>query len=96
MAEQKVSEEQRRYDMGFAAGYNKGLTAGRAEVGVKISKDGDEWCALVGENLQEGIAGFGKTPAGALFHLMTEHGGTLNAALGGEDVVVAEDDEPAL
>ena len=26
-----------------------------------ISRDGDEWCCLAGENLQEGIAGFGLT-----------------------------------
>jgi len=24
--------------------------------------DGDMWCALYGENLQDGIAGFGKSP----------------------------------
>lgn len=28
----------------------------------KISRDGDEWCFLYGENLQDGIAGFGDTP----------------------------------
>jgi hypothetical protein len=28
----------------------------------KLSKDGDQFCFLYGENLQEGIAGFGKTP----------------------------------
>lgn len=25
-------------------------------------KDGNQWCVLYGENLQEGIAGFGDTP----------------------------------
>ena len=25
-------------------------------------KDGDQWCALYGEDLQAGIAGFGNTP----------------------------------
>lgn len=29
---------------------------------LKPFKDGDEWCVLLGENLQEGIAGFGKSP----------------------------------
>lgn len=24
--------------------------------------DGDRWCALYGENLQDGVAGFGKSP----------------------------------
>ncbi|MGO3930844.1 hypothetical protein NP284_21335 [Rhodopseudomonas pseudopalustris] len=28
--------------------------------------DGDMWCALYGENLQEGVAGFGATPAAAM------------------------------
>lgn len=27
-----------------------------------LSKDGNQWCYLLGENLQEGIAGFGDTP----------------------------------
>lgn len=31
-----------------------------------LSKDGDMWCALHGENLQVGIAGFGPSPANAL------------------------------
>jgi hypothetical protein len=30
-----------------------------------IYPDGDMWCALYGENLQDGIAGFGETPAAA-------------------------------
>ena len=33
---------------------------------IKISLDGDKWCALVGENLQEGVAGFGDTPTAAI------------------------------
>ena len=28
----------------------------------KIMLDGDKWCCLYGNNLQEGIAGFGNTP----------------------------------
>ncbi len=28
----------------------------------RIMKDGDKWCCLYGDNLQEGIAGFGDTP----------------------------------
>ncbi len=31
-----------------------------------LYKDGDMWCALYGEDLQVGIAGFGPTPALAL------------------------------
>ena len=29
--------------------------------------DGDKWCALLGENLMEGVAGFGDTPADAMW-----------------------------
>lgn len=27
-----------------------------------IKRDGNQWCVLYGENLQEGIAGFGNSP----------------------------------
>jgi hypothetical protein len=32
----------------------------------RMFKDGDMWCALYGENLQDGVAGFGKTPQAAV------------------------------
>lgn len=28
----------------------------------RIFMDGNKWCALYGENLQDGVAGFGDTP----------------------------------
>lgn len=28
----------------------------------KITKDGNQWCVLYGENLQDGVCGFGDTP----------------------------------
>lgn len=28
----------------------------------KVSVDGDQWCFLYGENLHDGVAGFGDTP----------------------------------
>jgi hypothetical protein len=31
-----------------------------------ITKDGNKWCVLLGENLQVGIAGFGDTPYQAM------------------------------
>jgi hypothetical protein len=31
-----------------------------------LSRDGSQWCALYGANLQEGIAGFGCTAAEAM------------------------------
>ncbi len=33
----------------------------------KLSKDGNQWCALFGDDLQVGVAGFGKTPADAMY-----------------------------
>ena len=36
---------------------------------IKVFVDGNEWCALLGENLQEGLAGFSDTPAEALREL---------------------------
>lgn len=28
----------------------------------RIFKDGDKWCVLYGDNIQDGVAGFGDTP----------------------------------
>lgn len=33
---------------------------------LKIFPDGNQWCVLLGENLQDGYAAFGDTPAQAL------------------------------
>lgn len=41
------------------------LTAPHVLMKPRIFPDGDAWCALLGENLQEGICGFGATPAQA-------------------------------
>jgi len=27
-----------------------------------LSRDGDQWCALYGENIHDGVAGFGDSP----------------------------------
>ena len=32
----------------------------------KVFPDGNAWCALYGDNIQEGVCGFGKTPAEAV------------------------------
>lgn len=29
---------------------------------LKISRDGNKWCVLLGGNLQDGVAGFGDSP----------------------------------
>lgn len=36
---------------------------------IRLVLDGDQWCALLGEDLQKGIAGFGQTPALAVAEL---------------------------
>lgn len=33
----------------------------------KIYKDGGSWCVLMGDNLQEGICGFGDSPIKAIY-----------------------------
>lgn len=33
----------------------------------RLSRDGDMWCALLGDDLQVGTAGFGKSPAEAMW-----------------------------
>lgn len=33
-----------------------------ATLGLAPYPDGDAWCVLWGDNLQDGVAGFGKTP----------------------------------
>ena len=32
----------------------------------RLNIDGDKWCALYGDNLQDGVAGFGDSPADAM------------------------------
>lgn len=37
---------------------------------IKITKDGDSWCALIGKDLQDGTGGFGETPVKAVKNVM--------------------------
>lgn len=50
------------------------VLSGIKKLGAKLSKDGDMYCFLYGENLQEGIAGFGKTPMLAAYAFAKEFG----------------------
>ena len=43
-------------------------------LGCKIHKDGNMYCCLYGEDLQEGIAGFGETPYQAIMNFNNEFG----------------------
>lgn len=46
----------------------------------RLSIDGDHWCALYGDNLQDGVAGFGKSPAAAMWDFDCNWSKTLGAA----------------
>jgi hypothetical protein len=37
----------------------------------RLSVDGNQWCALYGDNLQDGVAGFGESPADAMYDFDT-------------------------
>jgi hypothetical protein len=49
-----------------AAKVRAALTAPHVLYRPCLSADGDQWCALLGDNLQEGVSGFGDTPAAAM------------------------------
>lgn len=36
------------------------------ELNIKVSKDGNMWCALIGKDLESGIGGFGVIPVDAI------------------------------
>lgn len=50
----------------------------------RLSVDGNQWCALYGDNLQDGVAGFGDSPADAMFDFDKNWAGKLPANDGGE------------
>jgi hypothetical protein len=40
----------------------------------RLFRDGDQWCALYGQNIQDGVAAFGKTPDEAMRNFDTTWG----------------------
>jgi hypothetical protein len=40
---------------------------------IRLFPDGDQWCALFGDNLQDGYAGFGETPEEAIADLFEQY-----------------------
>jgi len=38
----------------------------------RLFADGNQWCALYGENIHEGVCGFGDTPSAAMYAFDTE------------------------
>lgn len=45
----------------------------------RLSVDGDQWCALYGDDLQSGVAGFGDSPDAAMRDFDTEWDTSLRA-----------------
>ena len=41
-------------------------------VELKVFLDGDDWCALIGDNLQDGLGGFGESINEAMEALMEQ------------------------
>ena len=56
-----------------------------------LYKDGDQWCCLYGENLQEGIAGFGSTPHLAVKNWRKEWDKSLNSKPQNESIINEEE-----
>lgn len=48
----------------------RSIQDGSLENPIRIYPDGDSWCALLGADLQEGVAGFGDSPLEAIAQLM--------------------------
>lgn len=48
-----------------------------------LSVDGNQWCALYGSNLQEGVAGFGDSPADAMWDFDRNWSTKMAAKVGG-------------
>lgn len=70
----KVARENAAHQLWQLEGYRKQLelhTCSGPHYPISLKLDGDQWCALIGEDLQEGIAGFGVTPIDALESLTT-------------------------
>lgn len=44
----------------------------------KLSIDGNQWCALYGDNLQDGVSGFGDSPADAMWDFDRQWSAKLN------------------
>ena len=42
------------------------------ETVIRVFKDGNQWCAMIGDNLQIGVCGFGDVPLVALCNLAIE------------------------
>ncbi len=68
----QIESSQRQHHETMEHQDRAGLNAERFEYNLffqsraKLYLDGNQWCVLFGENIQEGIAGFGDTPYKAI------------------------------
>lgn len=60
-----ICHSARVYFYGLSEAVWRDITTPFCRLRPKMYIDGDQWCALYGENLQDGVAGFGATPAEA-------------------------------
>lgn len=61
------SEQRLRINMGtMATARSEFLSSPAVMLGLVPKPDGDQWSVLYGENLQDGVCGFGDTPAKAM------------------------------
>jgi hypothetical protein len=78
---EQIESSQRQHDQ-YMKHYEEMVTLGEerilkfiAALNPKFSKDGNLYCYLYGDNLQEGIAGFGDTPYMAAVDFVNEFTG---------------------
>jgi len=69
-----MSNEQYYWNQMYANACDENLIIHKPSVMYKpkIMLDGNKWCALYGENLQNGVAGFGNSPAEAMANFNLE------------------------
>lgn len=65
-ASQDVMYADRQHEVKMAILYEQVEYNLVAMLKPRITKDGNQWCVLYGDNLQDGIAGFGDTPHAAI------------------------------
>ena len=65
---------------GLMCDINQAKTAPHVIYPTIVTLDGNEYCCLYGSNLQEGIAGFGKTPKEACQAFDNEWNGIKNTS----------------
>lgn len=62
-----ATEQERLEDLRIGAATEAAEFNLMAVLNPRISIDGNQWCVLFGENLQDGVAGFGSSPILAVY-----------------------------